>query len=109
MKQEGNPDGFFDDDHVQYEVAMYNNGNFLPEIDPQVFFALNHAKILPWFVIKVTMLTATTSLLPKMCQTLRPLCHLIMKGYLKASAGVSTPCRPHGIAWLEEDSYFQGV
>ena len=44
MKQEGNPDGFFDDDHVQDEVAMDNDGNFLPKIDSQVFFASNHAK-----------------------------------------------------------------
>ena len=43
VKLEGDPDGFFDDDRVQDEVAMDNDGNFIPEIDPQVFFASNRA------------------------------------------------------------------
>ena len=44
VKQEGNPNEFFDDDHVQDEVAMDNNGNFIPEIDPQVFLSSNQAE-----------------------------------------------------------------
>ena len=44
VKQEENPDGFFDNEHVQDKVAMDNDGNFLPEIDQQVFFASNHAE-----------------------------------------------------------------
>ena len=44
VKQEGNPDEFFDDDRVQDQVAMDNDGNFIPEIDSQVFFASNRAE-----------------------------------------------------------------
>jgi hypothetical protein len=44
VKQEGNPDGFFDADHVQDKGTMDNEGNFLPKIDLHVFFALNHAE-----------------------------------------------------------------
>ncbi len=44
VKQEGNPDGFFDNDRVQDQVAMDNDGNFIPEIDPQVFFASHRAE-----------------------------------------------------------------
>ena len=44
VKQEGNPAGFFDDDRVQDQVAMDNDGNFIPEIDPQVLFASNCAQ-----------------------------------------------------------------
>ena len=44
VKQEGNPDEFFDGDHAQDEVAMDNDGNFIPEIDPQVFLSSNWAE-----------------------------------------------------------------
>ena len=44
VKQEGNPDEFFDDDHVQDEVAMDNDGEFIPEIDPEVFLSSNRAE-----------------------------------------------------------------
>jgi hypothetical protein len=90
VKQEGNPDGFVDNDHVQDKVAMDNDGNFLPEIDLQVFSLQIVMRILPWFVTNDMMLTMTMSLLPKMCQTLLPFCHSTMKGYLKARAGVLT-------------------
>ena len=44
VKQEGNPDEFFNEDHVQDEVAMDNDGNFILEIDPQVFLSSNWAE-----------------------------------------------------------------
>ena len=34
----------FDDNHVQCEKAMDNDGNFIPEIDPQVFLSSNQAE-----------------------------------------------------------------
>jgi len=44
VKQDGNHDGFFDNDCVKDEVAMDNDGVFLPEIDWQVFLASNQAE-----------------------------------------------------------------
>ncbi len=54
VKQEENPDEFFYNDYVQDKVAMDNDGNFLPEIDPEVFLSSIELRILPWFVTKIT-------------------------------------------------------
>ena len=44
VKQEGNPDEFFDDDCVKDKGAMDNKRNFLPEIDPEVFLSSKQAR-----------------------------------------------------------------
>ena len=44
VKQEGDPQQFFDDDRVEEEVAIDDDGNFVPEIDPEVFTASNCAE-----------------------------------------------------------------
>ena len=44
VKQEKNPDEFFDDDCVQDRVAMDNHGNFLSKIDHKVFLSSNQAE-----------------------------------------------------------------
>jgi hypothetical protein len=88
VKQEGDPQEFFDDDRVKEEVAIDDDGNFVPVIDLEVFTASNIQRILPWFGIKAMMSTMTTSLLRKMFQMLQPFLHSTMQGYLKARAGV---------------------
>ena len=44
VKQEGDPQEFFDDDRVKEEVAIDDDGNFVPEIDPEVFTASNRTE-----------------------------------------------------------------
>ena len=90
VKQEGNPDGFFDDDPAQNEVAMDDDGNFVPEIDPQVFFASNRADDIALVRKQGYDVDDDNKPAPENVPALLPLFHLTMQGYLKASAGVST-------------------
>ncbi len=89
VKHEGNPDGFFDNDHVQETVAMDDDGNFVPEIDPQVFSATNRAEDIALVRNQGYDVDDDNEPAPENVPDATALLHSTMQGYLKASAGVS--------------------